>query len=129
MFSPAVVMSLGARLPCYDCHNPHGSQGFGGGGPNKYLLSDQRPGWYGLDSIKTSSAQARRFCFGCHKSSDGLYGGVVEGLTLSPLPNDVAEHSASGQAHCYDCHGRDYSSSTSFNIHNPNVNPEQRTTQ
>lgn len=109
----------GARLPCYDCHNPHGSQGHNGAGPNGYLLSDQRDGWYGLTNTKTDSVQVRRFCFGCHKSSDGLYGGAIEGLTLGPLPNDVGAHSSTATAHCYDCHGRDYSSGTSHNVHNP----------
>jgi hypothetical protein len=111
----------GGRLPCYDCHNPHGSQGYGNGGPNKYLLSDQRPGWYRLDSIKTSVDQVHRFCFGCHKSSDGLYGGMVEGLILGPLPNDVPDHASTSTNHCYSCHGRDYSSPTSNNVHNPMV--------
>jgi len=109
----------GDQLPCYDCHNPHGSAGNDGLRPNAYLLSDQRAGWSGLDSIKTSSSQARRFCFGCHRSSDGQGGGTVEGVTLSPLPGDVQEHSFNDPAHCYDCHGRDYSSITSNNIHHP----------
>ncbi len=112
-------VNAGDRLPCYDCHNPHGSQGNGRQGANRYLLSDQRPGWYGLTDIKTDTAQVRRFCFGCHKSSDGLGGGVVEGLTLSPLPGDVPDHTYGATTHCYDCHGRDYSSSTANNVHNP----------
>jgi len=109
----------GARLPCYDCHNPHGSVGNGNGGPNKFLLSDQRPGWYGLDSIQTSSAQVRRFCFGCHRSSDMQFGGTVEGITLGPLPSDVPAHSSTDSTHCYSCHGNDYSGPTSNNVHNP----------
>lgn len=109
----------GDQFPCYDCHNPHGSAGNDGLHPNAYLLSDQRAGWSGLDSIKTSSSQVRRFCFGCHKSSDGQGGGTVEGVTLGQLPNEVPEHVFAATTHCYDCHGRDYSSSTSYNIHHP----------
>lgn len=109
----------GSRLPCSDCHNPHGSVGYASGGPNGFLISDQRPGWYGLTDIINDSTQVRRFCFGCHASSDSQFGGTVEGLTLEPLPSDVPEHNASSAAHCYDCHGRDYSSPTGNNVHNP----------
>ncbi|HOD65127.1 MAG TPA: cytochrome c3 family protein [candidate division Zixibacteria bacterium] len=110
----------GARLPCYDCHNPHGSEGYGGLGGNHYLLSDQRPGWYGLTDIKTDNAQVRRFCLGCHPASDSPGGSAsVEGLILSPLPSNVPAHAAGDVTHCYDCHGRDYSSPTSHNVHNP----------
>jgi hypothetical protein len=112
-------VTTGARLPCYDCHNPHGSQGYGGLGANGFLISDQRPGWYGLTDIRNDSVQVRRFCFGCHKSSDGVGGGTVEGITLPALPLEVADHSSQATSHCYDCHGRDYSSSTSYNVHNP----------
>lgn len=109
----------GDKLPCYDCHNPHGSQGNDGLHPNTFLLSDQRAGWSGLDSLQTSSTQVRRFCFGCHKSSDGQGGGTVEGVTLAALPSSVAEHAFNDQTHCYECHGRDYSSPTTRNVHHP----------
>jgi hypothetical protein len=116
-----------ARLPCYDCHNPHGSAGNGSAGGNRYLLSDQRPGWYGLTNIKYDNLQVRRFCFGCHTSSDGRGGGTVEGMTPEALPVEVPAHRhdllpdevADPALHCYHCHGRDYSSSTSHNVHNP----------
>jgi hypothetical protein len=112
-------VDAGTRLPCFDCHNPHGSQGFGRQGANRYLLSDQRSGWYGLTDIKTDNSQVRRFCFGCHPSSDGQGGGTVEGITLSPLPNDVSAHAFGDSTHCYNCHGRDYTSSSGHNVHNP----------
>lgn len=110
----------GARLPCSDCHNPHGSQGYGNGGANAFLLSDQRPGWFSLTDIQNDNAQVRRFCFGCHKSSDLQGGGTVEGMALPPLPSTPAAHEFNHVKHCYDCHGRDYSTSNSRNIHNPN---------
>jgi len=113
-------VSAGSRLPCYDCHNPHGSQGYGGQGGNDYLLSDQRPGWFGLTDIRNDNDQVRRFCFGCHPPSDNPSGaGPVEGLTLATLPVAVADHATAGTTHCYNCHGRDYSSPTANNIHNP----------
>ncbi|UCD62521.1 MAG: cytochrome c3 family protein, partial [Candidatus Zixiibacteriota bacterium] len=113
-------VASGARLPCYDCHNPHGSAGYGGLGGNAYLLSDQRPGWFGLTDIRNDSVQVRRFCLGCHPSSDGGGGaGPVEGLTLPPLPSTVTAHALAATNHCYDCHGRDYSTPTSNNVHNP----------
>jgi hypothetical protein len=112
-----------SRMPCYDCHNAHGSIGNGGAGGNKYLISDQRPGWYGLSNIKDSTVQGneqvRRFCFGCHRSSDGQGGGMVEGIDPGSLPSDEPAHAFDATQHCYDCHGRDYSSPTSNNIHNP----------
>lgn len=109
----------GARMPCYNCHNAHGSEGYNGLGPNSDLLSDQRPGWYGLTDIRNDASQVRRFCFGCHPSSDGIGGGTVEGLAPEPLPYDVPAHAGNAADHCYDCHGRDYSSPTSHNVHNP----------
>jgi len=112
-------VTASSRLPCYDCHNPHGSQGYGKLGANGFLLSDQRPGWYGLTDIKNDSIQVRRFCFGCHKASDGAGGGIVEGLTLPALPNTVTAHASSATAHCYNCHAGDYTSPSSHNVHNP----------
>lgn len=112
----------GARLPCFDCHNPHGSIGNSGLGGNRYLLSDQRPGWYELTDIRNDSTQVRRFCFGCHPPSDGgAQTGAVEGLSLSPLPATVAGHALAAVDHCYDCHGRDYTTPTSNNVHNPSM--------
>jgi hypothetical protein len=115
----------GDKLPCYDCHNPHGSQGNDGVHPNAFLISDQRPGWLGLDSIKTSNYQVRKFCFGCHKSSDNQGGGEVEGVILSPLPVSfhdsglIQGHTYDDSTHCYNCHGRDYSGPASRNVHHP----------
>ncbi len=109
----------GARLPCYDCHNPHGSAGNGGQGANDFLLSDERPGWDNLTDIRNDNLQVRRFCFGCHVSSDGIGGGPVEGMTLSPLPTAVTAHQRNSADHCYNCHGRDYSTPGGNNVHNP----------
>lgn len=113
------AVKQGDRLPCYDCHNPHGSAGSNGQQPNAYLISDQRPGWYGLTDIKTDSVQVRRFCTACHAYPDVPgSGGVVEGIIPVKLPDEYP-HRSYETKHCYDCHGRDYSSPNGFNVHNP----------
>jgi len=113
------AVKQGDRLPCYDCHNPHGSAGSNGHQPNASLISDQRPGWYGLTDLMNDSVQVRRFCVGCHSYADQPgSGGLVEGVTAEPLP-DVYPHRSYETKHCYDCHGRDYSSPNGYNVHNP----------
>jgi len=113
-------LAAGQRLPCYDCHNPHGSIGNGGSGGNAYLLSDERWGWFDLTDIKYDNDQVRRFCFGCHPSSDLVApASSVEGIVLPSLPASVSAHKAGANTHCYDCHGRDYSTPNSHNVHNP----------
>lgn len=114
----------GDMLPCYDCHNPHGSQGGNGAEPNAFALSDQRPEWSGLTDTLNDPAQARRFCLGCHVTSDGIPGSQsVEGILMNALP-DESGHDSMNMQSCHDCHGRDYSSATGFNVHHPNGDPE-----
>ncbi|MBI3871864.1 MAG: hypothetical protein HY304_02170 [candidate division Zixibacteria bacterium] len=113
------AVKRGDRLPCYDCHNPHGSAGSDGQHPNDFLLSDQRPGWFGLTDIRNDSVQVRRFCTGCHAYPDQAGPGTtVEGIVAEPLPKQYP-HRSYETKHCYDCHGRDYSSPGGFNVHNP----------
>ncbi len=113
------AVKQGDRLPCYDCHNPHGSAGSNGQQPNDFLISDQRPGWYGLTDIRNDSVQVRRFCNGCHAFADQPGGaGSVEGINAERLPDEFP-HRSYETKHCYDCHGRDYSSPNGFNVHNP----------
>jgi len=119
--TPNGNIQAGSKLPCYNCHNPHGSAGSNGLAPNNYLLSDERPGWYGLTDTKNDPAQVRRFCSGCHPFSDGVGGGLVEGVVLAPLTDLRAEHSSMAMEHCYDCHGRDYDAPNGRNVHNPNL--------
>jgi hypothetical protein len=109
----------GDKLPCYDCHNPHGSRGYNGQGPNAFLISDERPGWANLTATKKDAANNRRFCFGCHIPSDGVPGSqMVEGIVMNTLSNSP-EHRQLSIVGCFECHGADYSSSTSYNVHNP----------
>ena len=108
----------GDKLPCYDCHNAHGSRGYNNQGPNAYLISDERPGWSNLTNTKTDPEQSRRFCFGCHIPSDGIPGSqTVEGIVMNTLPNKKAHEFADTRG-CFECHGSDYSSATSKNVHN-----------
>lgn len=112
----------GDMLPCYDCHNPHGSQGYNGVEPNAFLISDQRREWSGLTDTLNDPRQCRQFCFGCHIPSDGVPGTrSVEGIVMNTLPRR-GEHRAGDTVSCYDCHGRDYSSATGSNVHNPASN-------
>ncbi len=109
----------GDKLPCYDCHNPHGSRGYNNLGPNAYVISDERPGWYGLTDTKTDPVQSRRFCLGCHIPSDGIPGSqMVEGIVMNTIPNESG-HLSTDTRGCFQCHGSDYSSPTSNNVHNP----------
>ena len=113
------AVKQGDKLPCYNCHNAHGSAGSDGLRPNDFLISDQRPGWYGLTNIKNDTVQVRRFCTGCHAYPDlPGSGGQVEGITPKPLPNKQPHRSYEFR-HCYDCHGRDYSTPNGNNIHYP----------
>jgi len=119
------AVEQGDRMPCYDCHNPHGSAGNDGQSPNAFLLSDQRPGWYGLTDIRNDSVQVRRFCTGCHAYGDLPGAGAqVEGFTLEPLPDEYP-HRSTDTRHCYDCHGKDYTTPNGFNVHNPSQGTHQ----
>jgi hypothetical protein len=109
----------GDKLPCYDCHNPHGSQGYNGQGANAFLISDDRPGWANLTDTKTDPVQSRIFCLGCHIPSDGVPGSqAVEGIVMNTISDRDGHRSMDLQA-CFECHGADYSGSNSNNVHNP----------
>jgi cytochrome c553 len=124
---PAHVQA-GDMLPCYDCHNPHGSQGNNRSQPNGYLISDERQGWSGLTDPLDYPPQARAFCLGCHILSDGIAGSqVVEGIVMNTLSDDPA-HRSSATAACPDCHGRDYTGPTSNNAHNPGAGVDKTKT-
>jgi hypothetical protein len=123
--NPAVALSwpahvqVGDMLPCYDCHNPHGSRGHDGVRPNGLLISDERPEWSGLEATRTDPAQARNFCFACHIPADGIPGSqVVEGIVMNSISMRPG-HASSDLQSCHDCHGRDYSGPTAHNVHNP----------
>jgi predicted CXXCH cytochrome family protein len=112
-------VQVGDMLPCYDCHDPHGSQGNNAVQPNAFVLSDQRSGWSDLTDTVNDAAQARHFCLGCHIPSDGIPGSqTVEGILMNVLSGQ-ASHVSTATESCYECHGRDYTSPTGHNVHNP----------
>jgi len=122
--NPAIALSwpsymqVGDKLPCYICHNPHGSRGNNGAEPNAYLLNDAIPGWSGITDPLNVAEQGRRVCFGCHIPSDGVPGSrVVLGIVMNTIPNKMP-HRSSNRRNCMDVHGNFYGSSTSHNIHN-----------
>ncbi len=116
-------LPVGAPLPCYECHNPHGSERGNGS-----LISDALGA--GLDTSTT--AGVRTFCFTCHTTSDTLSGwssqtatytavsatdtvvglrrdgGVGGGANVLHLPTTVAAHAQGDAVSCYDCHGNSY---------------------
>ncbi len=123
--NPAIALSwppqvqVGDKLACYDCHGVHGSVGNDGVRPNAYLISDQRPGWSGLDDTVNDPAQARQFCFGCHIPADGIPGSQsVQGIVMNTLSGRDG-HATSDLKSCYGCHGNDYTSPAAHNVHNP----------
>lgn len=112
-------MRAGDPLPCYECHNPHGSRGNDGVSPNAFLISDERPGWRGLVDTQTNPAANRAFCLGCHIPANGVPGSItVDGIVMNTLP-DEGGHAATDVRGCFGCHGSDYSSATSENVHHP----------
>jgi 5-methylcytosine-specific restriction endonuclease McrA/cytochrome c553 len=123
--NPAIALSwpshiqVGDMLSCSDCHNAHGSRGYNGAQPNGFLISDQRPGWSGLNNTLNDAGQARRFCLGCHIPADGIPGTqTVAGIVMNTLSDEEAHRSTALES-CYDCHGRDYSNAAGHNVHNP----------
>lgn len=122
------TLPVGAPLPCYDCHNPHGSSR-----GNASNISDERG-----RSLETSTAAGvRAFCFTCHSSGDGMVwdsgestytsvtAGKIEGLrrdgsdgSALAIPGGVSGHDSSDSNSCYLCHGQDYGAN-GYNVHNP----------
>jgi len=114
-----VSVRTGDMLSCSDCHNPHGSRGQDGVTPNAFLLSDERKGWSGITDPINDPEQSRRFCLGCHIPSDGVPGSeVVRGIIMNTLPDEDAHRSTSTES-CHKCHGGDYTSPQSYNVHHP----------
>jgi hypothetical protein len=124
------TLPVGAPVPCYDCHNAHGSARRNGS-----LISDE----LGAGLSTTSAEGVRAFCLSCHSSSDdkvwdsgrGEYvlagDEKFEGLrrdggggNLLRLPDAAkAAHASTSLASCYDCHGGDETAADGYNVHDP----------
>lgn len=136
------TLPVGAPLPCYDCHNPHGSRGNNGTQPNKDLLSDER--WSDIDTSSTTGVV--KFCLQCHlpweyaadsgrPEQNTIPAGqatLIEGLdrrdptNALSLPRGMSAHDkanldAPGLS-CYSCHSADYgppAADAGYNVHRP----------
>ncbi len=123
------LLPVGSPLPCYECHNPHGSTR-----GNKSMISDVRGA-----SLTTTDGPVgvRQFCFTCHTTSDtgkgwnsatATYtvpasGDTVVGLDRNGpvlmLKANINAHAQAKTSSCYDCHGSDYGTAAGNNVHNP----------
>ena len=125
--TPGGLLPVGAPLPCFECHNPHGSRR-----GNESMITDERGG-----SLETStSSGVRAFCFTCHTTAGapatgwdsevGAYTAVAPADKIVGIPRDGGVlhlslrvgHDASDTSSCYDCHGDSYSVGGS-NVHAP----------
>lgn len=59
--------AVDSPLPCYECHNPHGSKN-----GNTLMISDALGGNLQPDG---TAAQVRQFCFSCHTTGDATPAG------------------------------------------------------
>lgn len=125
------TLPVGAPIPCYDCHNPHGSAR-----GNAHEISDE----LGQGLTTDSAAGVRAFCLTCHSSADGLVWDSVEaayvpagtrqfeglsrdgsgGNDLRLGSSSDAGHDAADGRSCYECHGNDYTGGAG-NAHAPNA--------
>jgi predicted CXXCH cytochrome family protein len=138
--SAGAKLPVDSPLPCYDCHNPHGSSR-----GNKRLISDALGA-----SLDTSAGPeaVRRFCLTCHVTSETLgwdsvaatYTAVPASATVEGLRRDGGANgsgpggsgknwlylkSTPGHARaditmsCYECHGSEYGTDAAKNVHDP----------
>jgi len=123
------LLPVGAPLPCYECHNPHGSER-----GNDSMISDVRGG----SLATTGGVQAvRAFCFTCHTTTGTAKGWDSEAATYTAVaPGDKVVgiprtggvlklpsflgHAQNDSASCYDCHGSGYGAGAN-NVHNPSL--------
>lgn len=64
--SSGAYYAVGSPLPCYECHNPHGSKN-----GNTTMISDALGGNL---NPRGTGAQVRQFCFSCHTTGDTAAG-------------------------------------------------------
>jgi len=131
--SPDGLLPVGAPLPCYECHGPHGSTR-----GNESLISDV----LGKNLNTASASNVRKFCFTCHTTADTGKGWDGEGgysqpgsdpddLVVGLRRDDTATvlrlpltlgHDQADETSCYACHGDDYGPGGA-NVHNPGAGP------
>lgn len=119
-------LPTGWKIPCTDCHNPHGNSN-----SNQEMLSDQLNSRIGVSGLWSDTQKKRVTCFACHKPSDeeGEYGRSYRGAIIGKLRdlttvtgstydqhsnnsnNPVYPQGSSEPQDCLSCHGG--------NAHNP----------
>lgn len=79
-------LTAGSPLPCYECHNAHGSQN-----GNAVMISDALGSNLNPDSSSGSYTveTLSQFCYTCHTTSDGYWWDSVNGV-MAP-PEDIAQ--------------------------------------
>lgn len=103
--SATALVPEGATLPCWECHNPHGSTR-----GNYRMLPDEL-------ASGTVSGQ-RGFCVSCHRESDSTAATrTVAGMRMRRLPGTFRAHRTSGADACTHCHGA---------AHNPTEHPSDQ---
>ncbi len=124
------LLPVGAPLPCFECHNPHGSQR-----GNASLISDER----GASLATTDAPKVRAFCFTCHTTSDSGAGWDSDAATYTVVGDEqkvvglsrtdgllhlssATGHAQSDAESCHECHGDSYATGGS-NVHNPAPGP------
>lgn len=127
--SEGASLPAGSALPCYECHNAHGSSR-----GNDSNIADA----LGTGLSTATASDVRALCLSCHTTADteagwdseaGEYRAVsgserVVGLArtsgLLGLPATVSAHQEDSLRSCYECHGNDYAAGGS-NVHRPRV--------
>jgi len=130
VITPGGILPVGAPVPCYECHGPHGSTR-----GNDSMISDVLGG----SLSTTGSPQAvREFCFTCHTTSDTAAGwnsdsdpatctpvadgdkvlGIPRNGGVLKLPATIYAHEQNDTTSCYNCHGSDYGTGGN-NVHDP----------
>ncbi|RJQ52492.1 MAG: hypothetical protein C4521_10285 [Actinobacteria bacterium] len=89
----SAYLPAGSAMPCWECHNPHGSTR-----GNFAMAPDELSG--------SQITNARGVCTRCHREYDSAESTpTVAGMTLKKLPATVSQHSSAGSAGCAPCHG------------------------
>ena len=135
------TLPAGSALPCYDCHDPHGTGSSYGllvqtmTSATATIVVGDAAGELTMGPGR-SDANVRQFCLTCHTTADtaagwngSAFAGVsssakVEGIDrVSPLSSlrlpSRSGHNAADAQSCYACHGSDYSSAAGTNVHDP----------
>jgi predicted CXXCH cytochrome family protein len=73
--APGAMLVAGEALPCYDCHNPHGSE-------SAYMLQVGSVGDDTGEINLTTPLGVRNFCFTCHTTADGSRGYNGSGMVV-----------------------------------------------